>query len=151
VFFNEGSFGSKRLLQIYFRCNFYNVARTGFIGLLDDHGRIAFMPPSEKTPFCKYEDCPASGELLEFQRGKLGDARCGEIQAHLEACEFCDAETEFYSQYPQDDAACETCENVEIPAPLYELAEALLKNRQADSSSLDALMQGKRGLAIKKA
>jgi len=109
------------------------------------------MPPSEKTPFCKHEDCPASGELLEFQRGKLDDARRSEIQAHLEACEFCDAETEFYSQYPQDDLACETAENVEIPAPLYELAEALLKNRQADSSALDALMPGKRGLALKKA
>ena len=122
-----------------------------FIGLQYDLGRIAFTPPSEKTPFCKHEDCPASGELLEFQRGKLGDARCGEIQTHLEDCEFCDAETEFYSQYPQDDAPSETCENVEIPAPLYELAEALLKNRQADASSLDALMQGKSGLAIKKA
>jgi len=108
------------------------------------------MPPLEKTPFCKHEDCPTSGELLEFQNGKLTQARCGEIQGHLEACEFCDAETEFYSQYPQDDVVCETCESVEIPAPLYELAEALLKNRQADSSSLDALMQGKRGLALKK-
>ena len=87
---------------------------------------------------------------MEFQSGKLTQARCGEIQGHLEACEFCDAETEFYSQYPQDDVVCETCESVEIPAPLYELAEALLKNRQADSSSLDALMQGKRGLALKK-
>src|SRR4051794_34545090 len=113
MYFNRAGFGSKRLLQIYFRCNFYYVARTCFIGLHDDLGRIAFMPPSEKKPFCKNEDCPASGELLEFQRGRLGDARCGEIQAHLEACEFCDAETEFYSQYPQDDAVIETCEDVE--------------------------------------
>lgn len=109
------------------------------------------MPPLTITPFCKHEDCPTSGELLDFQSGTLSKSRLDEIQRHLETCEFCDAETEFYSQYPQDEGTCETCENVEIPAPLYELAEALLKNRHADASSLESLIKRKHRLAVKKA
>lgn len=109
------------------------------------------MPPIKITPFCKHEDCPTSGELLEFQSGTLSKTRLAEILQHLETCEFCDAEAEFYSQYPLDEGACETWENVEIPAPLYELAEALLKNRQADASSLESLIKRKRRLAVKKA
>ena len=109
------------------------------------------MPPFKITPFCKHEDCPTSGELLDFQSGKLLNGQLDEIQNHLETCEFCDAEVGFYSRYPQEEGACETCENVEIPAPLYELAEALLKNRQADASSLESLIERKRGLAVKKA
>ena len=49
----------------------------------------------------------------------------------------CAAEVEFYSHYPQAEG---TAEPVEIPAPLYELAEAILKKRHADSASLNALL-----------
>jgi len=151
VNFSEPRFGSKRLLQIYFRCNSDIVARTCFIGLQDELGRIAFMPPLKITPFCKHEDCPTSGELLEFQSGGLDQVRCDEIQVHLETCEFCDAEVGFYSRYPQEESPSDIFDSGEIPAPLYELAEALLKNRQADASSLDSLIKKNRGLAVKKA
>ena len=85
--------------------------------------------------FCKNEDCPSSDELLGFQTGDLSLSRGREIRKHLTSCEFCEAEVEFYSHYPPVES---TTEITEIPAPLYELAEAIL-NRQADSSSLYSL------------
>ena len=90
--------------------------------------------------FCKNEDCPSSHELLEFQNGDLERMRGGEVRKHLASCEFCAAEVEFYSHYPQEEGASEA---TEIPAPLYELAEALLKNRHGDSRSLDSLLKEK--------
>lgn len=97
---------------------------------------------SSKMPgFCKSEECPSSHELLEFQNGDLPRPRGGEISRHLKSCEFCSAEVEFYSHYPQEEALSELTESTEIPAPLFELAEALLKNRYADSSSLNVLLR----------
>lgn len=90
------------------------------------------------TDFCKSEDCPASNELLDFQNGDLPRRRAGEISKHTASCEFCSAEVEFYSHYPQAEGSVEP---TEIPAPLYELAEALLKNRHSDSNSLNALLK----------
>lgn len=95
---------------------------------------------SSLTGFCKNEDCPSSHELLGFQTGDLSQSLANEVRRHLAACEFCSAEVEFYSHYPQEEGASETAE---IPPPLYELAEALLKNRQGDSSSLYSLINEK--------
>ena len=99
------------------------------------------------TSFCKNEDCPSSNELLEYQNGDLSDRREGEIGRHLVSCEFCSAEVEFYTHYPQEEGVNETAE---IPAPLFELAEALLKHRHADASSLDALLREKGGFVVDK-
>jgi hypothetical protein len=107
---------------------------------------------STKMPgFCKNEDCPSSHELLEFQNGDLSRIRGGEIRKHLASCEFCSAEAAFYSRYPQEDGNGEAAETTEIPPPLFELAEALLKNRHADTSSLDSLLKGKDDLVVDKA
>ncbi len=91
--------------------------------------------------FCKNEDCPSSNELLEFQNGDLPRQRSTEIIGHLANCEFCSAEVEFYSHYPQEESSSDITERAEIPAPLFELAEALLKNRQYDSHSLNSLLR----------
>jgi len=96
------------------------------------------MFSSKMTGFCKNEDCPSSNELLEFQNGDLTRLRGGEINKHLVSCEFCSAEVAFYTHYPQEEGLSEA---TEIPAPLFELAEALLKNRYADSRSLNALLR----------
>lgn len=96
------------------------------------------MQFSKPTGFCKNEDCPSSNELLEFQNGDLVLKRGGEINRHLASCEFCAAEVEFYSHYPQEEGFSEPAA---IPAPLFELAEALLKNRNADPSSLNTLLR----------
>jgi hypothetical protein len=102
------------------------------------------MAPLNMTTFCKHEDCPSSNELLDFQRGEISRQRKAEIRSHLETCEFCDTEVEFYTHFPLEENGNEIASAVDIPAPLYELAEALLKKKHADSSSLDALLKGKR-------
>ncbi len=95
------------------------------------------MVPSKMSDFCKNEDCPSSNELLEFENGDLVWEMASKISKHLKSCEFCAAEVEFYSHYPQAEG---TVEPSRIPAPLFELAEALLKNRNADPCSLNTLL-----------
>jgi hypothetical protein len=85
------------------------------------------MGSSKITTFCKSEDCPTSNELLEFQNGDLAGRRRSEVRSHLELCEFCSAEVDLYSHYPQEDVGEERVELAGIPAPLFQLAEALLK------------------------
>ncbi len=99
------------------------------------------------TGFFKNEDCPSSNELLEYQNGDLARSRASEIGRHLGICDFCEAEVEFYSTYPQgrDEAATEIAE---IPAPLFQLAEALLKNRSGDTGSLNSLLKEKTDLIL---
>ena len=99
------------------------------------------MFTAKSVNFCKNEDCPSSEELLDFQNGDLMRERAVDIRIHMTTCEFCTAEAEFYSRYPQslDDLA--SLEPSEIPAPLFELAEALLKNRNYDPRSLNSLLR----------
>lgn len=73
--------------------------------------------------FCKSAECPSSLKLLQFQRGEITANNSLEIEAHLNVCEFCEAEIEFYSNYPQAD---ENVPKVEIPVPLFELARSLM-------------------------
>jgi len=87
--------------------------------------------------FCKNENCPDSHDLLAFQNGDMPVADSAELRAHLAVCEFCSAEVEFYSHYPQ---AEDHVESPEMPKPLAELAEALL-SRSRGSSMLDDLMR----------
>ena len=106
------------------------------------------MSSTKNIGFCKSEDCPSSNDLLDFQKSSFPRPHYSEIRDHLESCEFCSAEVEFYSHYPQEESSSEVVELAGIPAPLYELAEALLKNRHADSSSLDLLLKKKMGPVI---
>ncbi len=45
------------------------------------------------------------------------------VETHVNTCEFCEAEIEFYAHYPQSE---DICKKVEIPIPLFELAQSLL-------------------------
>ena len=87
--------------------------------------------------FCKDTNCPSSQELLEFQTGEVSVRKNRIIEAHLGACEFCASEVEFYAHYPQSE---ETVAKVEIPIPLYELAEALLGNKHKNFLALNKLL-----------
>jgi hypothetical protein len=87
--------------------------------------------------FCKSANCPASQKLLAFQNGEAAERETQTIRRHLVNCEFCAAEAEFYAHYPQSE---ETISEVEIPLPLYELAEALLSNKHKDFSLLNKLL-----------
>ena len=110
-------------------------------------GDCVRMFSSGMSDFCKNEDCPASQELLDFQNGDLPIDRTLEIGRHLAACEFCEAEADFYSHYPQIQED-EMAETAAIPAPLFELAEALLTNLRADISSLEKLLSENEDLAF---
>ncbi|MET0752990.1 MAG: hypothetical protein ABWZ66_06435 [Pyrinomonadaceae bacterium] len=87
--------------------------------------------------FCKSANCPSSQKLLAFQSGETAEEEARYIRKHLAGCEFCAAEVEFYAHYPQSE---ETIVEVDIPLPLYELAEALLSNKHKDYSLLNKLL-----------
>ncbi len=95
--------------------------------------------------FCKSVNCPTSHDLLAFQGGGVSGEACREIDGHLEACEFCAAEVEFYAHYPQ---AEDSVAKSEIPLPLYELAKALLGNKHKEFSLLNSLMCESEGVKI---
>jgi anti-sigma factor RsiW len=96
--------------------------------------------------FLKREDCPSSFELVAFQNGELSRGRGLEVRRHLEACDFCDAEVDFYENYSLVEPSTE--EPPVIPAPLFELAEALLKGKHSDGAALNALLKEKDGLVL---
>ena len=96
--------------------------------------------------FLKREDCPSSFELVAFQKGELSRERGLEVRQHFESCDFCDAEVDLYLHYPLADDAIEA---PEIPAPLYELAEALLKGKHSNGAALNAMLRD--GLVLDKA
>jgi hypothetical protein len=91
------------------------------------------------TEFCKNEDCPTSEDLLAFQTGDMSVSDGAWIRRHLAICEFCQAEVEFYTNYPQ---AEERVELTEMPQPLFELAEALLAKKR-DDAFFDRLLEDK--------
>ena len=96
------------------------------------------------TSFCKSEGCPSSDKLLDFQSNEMPKKTSETIRRHLLNCEFCSAEVALYSRYPQEEDTNEAVESNGIPAPLFELAEALLKNRHSDSTSLNSLLKRKK-------
>ena len=77
--------------------------------------------------FCKTEDCPASDILVAFQCGETDIAKNVDIGRHLMECEFCAMEVEFYELYPPVE---EKVTFSTIPAPLFQLAEALLHKKR---------------------
>ena len=90
--------------------------------------------------FHKSVNCPSSEKLLAYQTGDALAAERDKITVHLRFCEFCAAEVELYSHYPQSN---EQIEKTEIPPPLFELAEALLSNKHRDNSMLKNLFSEK--------
>jgi hypothetical protein len=88
--------------------------------------------------FCKTEQCPASEKLAALR----DSAKDEDVIRHLEKCEFCTAELEFYRRYPPREEKVEV-EAATIPEPLFELADALL-HKQKDLADLYKLA-GRRG------
>ena len=97
--------------------------------------------------FCKSANCPSSQQLLAFQNGDDSPKERGGVETHLAVCEFCASEVEFYAHYPQSE---ETVPKVEIPIPLYELAEALLGNKHKDFFALNKLLCTDKALKAEK-
>lgn len=87
--------------------------------------------------FCKNSNCPTSQSLLAFQNGEAKFFESETVRRHLPECDFCSAEVEFYSRYPQAD---EKVERAAIPPQMFELAEALLSQKHKDFKSLNKLL-----------
>ena len=98
--------------------------------------------------FYKSVNCPASQDLLAFQKGETTRLENDDIARHLSACEFCAAEVEFYVHFPQSEEYVAT---VDIPLPLFQLAEALLGNGKKKFSLLNKLLNESEGLSLNKA
>jgi hypothetical protein len=110
-----------------------------------------FMHPAHSLKminFRKDATCPASQNLLDFQKNDFSNEENETIRKHLTVCEFCAAEVEFYSRFPQSEVVCT---ETKIPAPLYQLAEALLSNKQKKFSLLKKLISENEGLRLEKA
>lgn len=96
--------------------------------------------------FCKSANCPSSQDLLKFQKNEISVKEREMISRHFAVCEFCAAEVEFYAHYPP--TKNEKITKTEIPAPLFELASALLGNRHKDFSLLNQLLHQSEGVKI---
>lgn len=143
------SFGSLELLQVYFLVT--NMLQRLFSSILMrrnflSRNSLAFS--LKMINFRKNIDCPASPDLLAFQNGEIPAAQAKVIGEHLSNCEFCAAEIELYAHNEQ---SAEDCLETEIPRQLYELAEALLNNKQKNFSLLDKLLDENESLTLEKA
>jgi hypothetical protein len=96
--------------------------------------------------FHKDRDCPSSQELLEFQNGGTQNKKDLKINEHICTCDFCGAEADFYAHFPQsmDDRIKAT----QIPDHLFQLAEALLNNKDKGNKLLKKLLQENERFAI---
>ena len=74
--------------------------------------------------FCKHKTCPSAEMLLDYTQATLARELWQQMSAHLDACDFCDAELHLLSKFPPVGAAI--CPAVKIPRPLYRLAMDLL-------------------------
>lgn len=74
--------------------------------------------------FVKTKECPSSERLVAFQSGEVCEP--ARIERHLQMCEFCSAETEFYEKFPPVE---EQVDAGPMPEPLRQLADALLQKR----------------------
>ncbi len=118
------------------------------LGDYEDTQYKDFMFSLKMMTFSKSLTCPSSESLLAFQKGEASILEKSDIRYHLEVCEFCSAEVEFYEHNPQSD---EVIGSTEIPVPLFQLAEALLRNGHKDFSQLNKLLNETDGLSLKKA
>ncbi|HYG10216.1 MAG TPA: hypothetical protein VD835_09730 [Pyrinomonadaceae bacterium] len=74
--------------------------------------------------FCKHKTCPSAEMLLGYTRATLACELRQQLTAHLDACDFCDAELYLLTKFPP--AGAVTCPTTKIPFALYRLAKDLL-------------------------
>lgn len=74
--------------------------------------------------FCKHKTCPSAEMLLSYTQATLARELRPEMTAHLDACDFCDAELHLLSKFPPVGAV--VCPTAKLPRALYHLAKDLL-------------------------
>ena len=95
--------------------------------------------------FYKSLGCPASDLLFDVHTGKLGNEETEEIQSHAEGCDFCGAELELYSNYPDlDDGGGERSTTCPTTAGFYQYGRSssiiLSNDRRRDISSPEIVL-----------
>jgi len=74
--------------------------------------------------FCKHKTCPSAELILSYTQATLARELRQEMTAHLDACDFCDAERHLLAKFPP--AGAPLCPTVKLPRALYRLAKDLL-------------------------
>jgi hypothetical protein len=95
--------------------------------------------------FCKHKTCPSAEMLLGYtqQQTTMAYELRREMSAHLDVCDFCDAELRLLSRFPPVGAA--TCPTAKIPFALYRLALDLLSvSTNAAGRAAEMLYEGER-------
>jgi len=88
--------------------------------------------------FRKEITCPSSWELVDLLNGEVAGDVGLRIAVHLAECEFCAAELEFYRAYPPNGSVGAA---PPMPAPLLELAEALIAKETIHIARLEYLLK----------
>jgi hypothetical protein len=73
--------------------------------------------------FCKHKTCPSAEMLLSYTRATLARELRQQLTAHLDACDFCDAELYLLSMFPPN--GTNVYPPAKIPFALYRLAKDL--------------------------
>jgi len=89
------------------------------------------------SDFRKEITCPSSWELVDLVSGEIAGDHGLRMAVHLAKCDFCAAELEFYRAYPPTASESEA---PPMPAPLLELAEALIAKETIHISRLECLL-----------
>ena len=85
------------------------------------------MKTSVRTaPFLKTAACPASATLLSFRAGSLSTKASTRVREHLEACDFCNAESRLLAHHKTGRKGSKA---PEMPIDLRILAESILNRR----------------------
>lgn len=74
--------------------------------------------------FCKHKTCPSAELILSYTQATLACELRPELTAHLDACDFCHAESHLLAKFPPTGAP--SYSTVKLPRSLYRLAKDLL-------------------------
>jgi hypothetical protein len=89
------------------------------------------------TPFAslfnKKVGCPSSHDLLDFDQACLASSHAQRIEAHLENCDFCNAELQLLNRYQNTH---DEYSFAEMPLQLRGLAERVLHSTAIPSHTL---------------
>lgn len=106
------------------------------------------MRSKKETKFCKRVSCPPAELLLAFQAEELEPVDYRDIAKHLAECEFCDSELRFLVAHPPLE---EACQEIEMPFPMRQLAEAILKRKYLNADFLTEISGDQETLPVGKA
>ncbi len=86
------------------------------------------MGSSSAAAFCKHKTCPSADTLLRYRAARLKCAPWRAVAAHLNTCDFCDAEMALLTKHTPTatDAKPYRRAAAKMPGHLYRLALDLL-------------------------